>query len=111
MQETEDASLGGYANVLPLWQPEDQPPVEPDEDQEQYQPGRVYSTEDIARFVLDRDKEIHVSKLKWDKECTLGQIRRVSHKMVDHYVEQLRLNPPRNLIPVLVRALPGMWYW
>ena len=49
-------------------------------------------------------KKIHVGQLQWDKYTTLGQIRPLSGKLVEHYVNRLKAAPPRRLVRILVKG-------
>ena len=70
--------------------------------------NHIYTTKDIPKFVVHQSKKIHVSELQWDKNTSLGQIRALSPRVVDHLVTRLLQSPPRRMIRVLVRETAGI---
>ena len=106
--ESQHGAWDGVLSGLPRWEGDGAPAEPEDEAEAASAVPRTYTRDDIPQFVAQKERVIHVRMLTWDEQCTLGQIRKLSKKMQDHYLRQLKLNPPRSLIKVLVRACPGM---
>lgn len=70
--------------------------------------GHIIKREDLPRAVLHANKKIHVSELQWDTTCSLGQVRALNNRQVEHYVARLKARPPRRMIRILVRATAGI---
>ena len=73
------------------------------------EPDVSYEHSDIAKFVVHKDKKIHITELQWDKCNTMGQIRQLSKDLVEHYVRSLKKAPPRKMIRILAKATPGLF--
>ena len=79
-----------------------------DDDSLQFEEGYIFQPTDIPKFVLAKERKVHVSQLQWDKNTQLGQIRSLNSTLVAHYARRLKASPPRKLIRILARVTQGM---
>ena len=72
--------------------------------------GHIYNERDIIKCVQAAAKKVHVQDLQWDKTMRLGQIRMLNTKIVDHYTQRIKANPPRVPVRILAKATTGVFY-
>ena len=101
--EDQDGSEAGKDEVTPparldLFEAPDPVRDEP----ETLDPSEVTVTM-VNKFMQPKMLKVHVGRLRWDMKQQWGQIRGLDSTLVQYYLQQLRQEPPRQPIRLLVR--------
>ena len=94
---------------VPRWMPTSAEEAQFDE-MEASPTAKVYSLDDVPKFVQAKAKLVHVNLLKWDTRLKLGQVRALNPTTVNEYAAGLLQRPPRTYVNVLCRATSGMHF-
>ena len=113
LENAEDAgsqpAIGDMVSQRPTWDKEKDEANNAEAEAERLFPeSHVLKREDIPKAVMFGNKRVHCTELQWDTNCSLGQVRVLNNRTVEHYVARLKSRPPRRPIRILVRATAGM---
>ena len=88
VDESQQPDLGDLTTQTPTVDPS-QLHAQGDDDTIEFEEGHIFMPTDIPKFVLAKERRVHVSQLQWDKQTQLGQIRPLNSSLVAHYARSL----------------------
>lgn len=68
-------------------------------------PPEKVTLEELSKYSNHQSVLIPVTQLRWDVTCSWGQIRPLNNQIVEEYKEDVRRNPPRTAVNVLLRDM------